>query len=742
VPEAVAPILPTGARASIQRKCAHCEEEERLATKTAPGADPAFTVGEADDPLECEADATAEAVIRRMEGASASGPSVPVPSVQRKCAACLEEERRSAAGAAAASGRTVHAKGGEGRAAPKVPGVPRSVARQLRAGGGGAERLPTPVRGRMESAFGADFSGVRVHTGHAAAAMSRALDARAFTHGRDVYFASGQYEPYSREGGLLLAHELTHVVQQTGPGQVRRAPPKPTAPPSAMPSAGPSDFEMKRQPKSDWTRIYFPKGSSKLSANDKTEIGILKLLLKAGVSVTGYASVEETATVAQDRADVVKAELEKGPNKATVTSAKGNAGATEGTSDLPQARSAEIVEATAKPTVKDCKLKDKGGKLVNPPTQACTALDPKTWTAFQNAHPIAKTAMSEAVGAVTGAPTADDAALLDRFFGAHDAATLATLRTNLGNLQKHVDRVDKVTSCGGSCDTGGCETGSVIAYNNGEVDAKSRLTLCVPSFRARNQNDQVRNLIHETAHGTSPLGGKKGEGSKDVAYRHERMLFHLSAADRLRNSDSYALFALFLHEFRSTAKKGAVPTGISTPSKDDLDKAFTGKEPDALSLALARLEKRLGWSFQWMSGLFGEMADVRKGSTTWTRSWAEDLMKKAAGLFPLTAPPGKPTVDDQARVAAMLDRYERMRLGAKRDLTVGKMAKGVIHWPSSGKKPVVGASLEVGPDFFKATADDQVSLLLQHLAYATREVEKAFVPAYVALAAWIHGKNP
>jgi len=620
--------------------------------------------------------------------------------------------------------------------------VPTSVARALRSGGGPSRGLPAPVRGRMESAFGADFSGVRLHTDPSAAEMSRTLDARAFTHGRDVYFASGQYDPFSREGGLLLAHELTHVVQQTGPGLVRRAPPKPTAPPAAMPAAGSSDFELKRRPKSDWRRIYFAKGSSKLSKEDKTEIGIFKLVLSTSVSVTGFASVEESATVAQDRADAVKDELEKGPDKATVTSAKGNAGAMEGTSDLPQARSAEIVEATAKPGVKDCKLRDKKKKLVNPPTQDCATLDAPTWSAFQKAHPVAKAAMSDAVGALAGAPKPDDEALIDRFFGAHDPATLSTLKTNLGNLQKHVDRLDKVTSCGAECDTGGCERGNVIAYNNGEVDAKSRLTLCVPSFKSLKANDQVRNLIHETAHGTSPLGGKKGKGTRDVAYRHERMLFHLSTADRLRNSDSYALYALFLHEFRTTGRKDAVPKGISTPAKDDLAKAFTGTEPDVISLALARLEKRLGWSVDWMGGLFGEMADVRHKKIAWKDTWAEDLMKEAARLFPLTAPPARPTVDDQARVAAMIDRYLRMRLGAKRDLKVGKMAKGVIHWPSSGKKSVVGASLEVGPDFFKATADDQVGLLLQHLADATRGVEKAFIPAYVTLAAWIHGKNP
>ncbi len=729
--------LAGGQGGPLQRKCAHCEEEEkehaRVATKPAsPGAAPPLTVGEPDDRFEREADATAEAVIRRMEAPATASPAQ--PALRRKCAECEAEERREGELGAPALRR-------KGRGAPGAPGgVPTSVAQGLGAGVSGAHGLPTGVRTRMGAAFSADFGSVRVHTDAAAGRMSRDLGARAFTHGRDVYFAAGQYAPETRDGGLLLAHELTHVVQQAGASVIRRAPPKPTPPPATMPAAQPSDFEMTERPRSDWTRIFFAKGSSTLRSNDRTEIGIYKLILKKSVKVVGYSSVEEAASVAQDRADAVKAELEKGSHKATVTSAVGNAGAMEKTSDLPHARSAEIIEAAGAPAVVDCKVK-KNGKLVHPPTEPCTAMDPKTWSEFQGAHPVANAAMSDAVAAVTGAPSADDEALLDQFFGAHDASTLSTLRTNLGKLQTHVNRLDKITSCGGACDSGKCEKPSVIAYND-DVDAKSTMTLCVPKFKSLNRNDQARNLIHESAHGTSPLSGHAGEGTKDVAYRHERLLFHLSKADKLRNSDSYALFALFVHEARTTGKKGAVPSGIQTPASDKLDKAF-GKQTPALSLALARFEKRLGWCMDDMSQLYGEMVDIRAGKQTWTASWAEDLMKKAASLFPLGAPPATPKVEDLARVAAIIDRYTRMRDGVHhRNLEVDQMAAGVITWASSGKSPVVGSTLQVGPDFFKASADDQVSLLVQHLADATRGVEKSFIPAYVALAEWIHKQNP
>lgn len=74
--------------------------------------------------------------------------------------------------------------------------------------------LPTSLRAFMEERFGADFSVVRVHTDDRAAALSRQLHARAFTVGNHVYFAKGAYQPDSADGRELLAHELTHTIQQ------------------------------------------------------------------------------------------------------------------------------------------------------------------------------------------------------------------------------------------------------------------------------------------------------------------------------------------------------------------------------------------------------------------------------------------------------------------------------------------------------------------------------------------------
>lgn len=76
--------------------------------------------------------------------------------------------------------------------------------------------LPAAERRAAERAFGADFAAVRVHTDVTAANAAQREDAQAFTAGRHIFFAAGQYEPGSEGGRALLYHELAHVLQQTG----------------------------------------------------------------------------------------------------------------------------------------------------------------------------------------------------------------------------------------------------------------------------------------------------------------------------------------------------------------------------------------------------------------------------------------------------------------------------------------------------------------------------------------------
>ena len=101
-------------------------------------------------------------------------------------------------------------------AAQASPSVKPSVANNINRMQGGGTRLPKPVRAYFEPRMGTDFSQVWVHADAHAADTAKSINAKAFTVGRNIAFGAGEYSPDTISGRKLLAHELTHVVQQSG----------------------------------------------------------------------------------------------------------------------------------------------------------------------------------------------------------------------------------------------------------------------------------------------------------------------------------------------------------------------------------------------------------------------------------------------------------------------------------------------------------------------------------------------
>ncbi|WP_143306197.1 eCIS core domain-containing protein [Chitinophaga vietnamensis] len=105
-----------------------------------------------------------------------------------------------------------------------MPAVTNGTAALLDSTKGGGEPLPDRTRSWMEQRFQNNFGQVRIHTDAPAVQLSRDLQANAFTYGQDIYFNAGKFAPDTREGQHLLAHELTHVVQQGQGAQIQRQP--------------------------------------------------------------------------------------------------------------------------------------------------------------------------------------------------------------------------------------------------------------------------------------------------------------------------------------------------------------------------------------------------------------------------------------------------------------------------------------------------------------------------------------
>jgi len=169
-------------------QCAECSKKKVMPQRK-------LTMGALNDSLEREADRVAEQILAAQASPAVSGT---ISSIQRDAGRSSEESQE----------------------------VPASIDQVLASAG---RPLEPVLRQDMEQRFGHDFSKVRVHLDSAAEQSALDIDAKAYTVGHHIVFGTGRYAPASMEGLHLLAHELTHVVQQSGAGstarrQVQRAP--------------------------------------------------------------------------------------------------------------------------------------------------------------------------------------------------------------------------------------------------------------------------------------------------------------------------------------------------------------------------------------------------------------------------------------------------------------------------------------------------------------------------------------
>jgi hypothetical protein len=183
-----------------------------------------LTIGQPGDKYEQEADRVADRVMAMPEPGLATSTianSVQTKSIQRICSECQDETQEESK--QEEEPEQIQAKEENGRVS-ELTTIQRKLAsaddepsssnleNRLNGSKGGGSPLTDEVRNFMEPRFGADFSGVRVHTGSNAVQMNRDVNAQAFAHGSDIYFGAGK----TPGNDALTAHELTHVMQQTG----------------------------------------------------------------------------------------------------------------------------------------------------------------------------------------------------------------------------------------------------------------------------------------------------------------------------------------------------------------------------------------------------------------------------------------------------------------------------------------------------------------------------------------------
>ncbi len=191
----------------VQRKF-----ENRLRAKAAQrmAIQAKLSIGEPNDKYEQEADATAARVVQQINS------SIPSQSQPIQCQELEEDEELQMKPFVQ---RRENLGGGE---------ASTDLESSIQSARGSGQSLDANLQQSMGQAMGADFSGVKVHTDSQSDQLNKSIQAKAFTTGQDVFFRQGAYEPSSRGGQELIAHELTHVVQQNA-GAVQRQAEEPTA---------------------------------------------------------------------------------------------------------------------------------------------------------------------------------------------------------------------------------------------------------------------------------------------------------------------------------------------------------------------------------------------------------------------------------------------------------------------------------------------------------------------------------
>jgi hypothetical protein len=653
---------------SVQSKCESCEKEDKLQKKEE----------DIDKPIEN---------IHRKPIFDSAAETPPDDNLQRKCTACEAEESIQ-------------------RAGDTEGGVSEGFSSQLTATKGGGQAMPSDVKDSMGSAIGADFSNVRVHTDRTASDMSQSIQAQAFTHGNDVYFNEGKYNPASSEGRHLLAHELTHTVQQ-GATTIRRVPDV-------------ADYRITGLYAGRATKpniVFFDFDSAVIDAAENAKIVALAVPPAQGLTLVGKAS-EEGGRVAnwslvRRRINAVRQVLNNNGHTGRVRT-RNESGAGRGDIRYAYNRQVEIIPAGVVSNEVNCATHPN-------PDIDCAATYP-SYANFGGWLGNAQARVQAGIDALA-ANEARIRPLMLRFFGDNTDATKDILVINYTALLNHLqNNVQLQHNCHNRCDPS-CV--SSIAYNI-NVDGAASKTLCPNFFTLPTDDARIETLIHESVHGTGAMGGPP-----DFTYRWARLFgtpnqaVAIDTANAVKNPDSLTFFLREIHAAGST-----LPEAVADDNYVGMDAA----QRRAAFVALGWAQWWLVRDGQLMSQVFGIAVNKqRRGFIRWggtALDWDSRIVHAFHIHFGTRDYPRVPNLTDRNVYAGITDRFMTMRLRLNPAQTFNIAAPGiaVATWDA----PTNTCTLPVA--FFGLPLLTQIHMLLLALAQSTPGISLASAAHYPPFA--------
>jgi hypothetical protein len=697
-----------------------------------------LSIGKSDDEFEKEADQVADTVMRLPDSSAPGHGEMSSPALkkaspvtplylQRLCADCEQQQQ-------GISDTHVQASVGQGSSSHPDHGVEH----QLKTPSGGSH-VPHQVRHRSESVLGADLSHVRVHDDVHANSLARRINARAFTHGNNIWLGSGE-----SDGDMgLMAHELTHTVQQ---GATQRSP---------QIQKLDDDFRITGLSREgDSSKIYFAAGGASIPGSEYSKLSALATPASQNLTLFGYSSEEgsdagNSALIDRRIAGVSQALFRRG-HRATRTPRARLTDST-GQMDYRSMRAVEVLPTPAPvsgvpvdpvPSIDNCAgpaplPDDSCGTTLRPCSNSpadATACGSSFTTAFSLASNWIVTAVSNLASTDAAMVTRTDALLAQLFPG----VARSTVLTNLISIMVQVLNSPMQHRCHNDCDSG-CDR---PAYNSGVgVGAGGAVTTLCPGFI--NGTDTTFNaevLVHESTHGTS------GVNTEDLGYGSSRLVANMTGPDALRNTDSYVLLIRLLHS------PGSVTIGPDPSIRDDVVGMNAVEESQARS-AVAYMESWLNYGSFDSALMYAALNRSVPPATQWSHEGSDQtheipLLHQLSSLFGLTDPGAAapfdntslPGEEDKNRIAAIHDRYSRMYSSVDREkLTVTKGS--TASWSADSDGFILQNSLTVAAPFFALNLENQVLHLIRMMAQGLPDISAPYVDAYASAANHIRRKR-
>ena len=534
-----------------------------------------LVVGQAHDPFEQEADRAADRVMRigDPEMPLAAGPL----RVSRKCSACEDEAETLQTKATRLVESTAHE-------------APEIVQKVLRSPG---QPLDGPARAFFEPRFGYDFGGVRVHTDSQAAASARRISALAYTVGKDIVFGAGEYAPGTQAGRRIIAHELTHTIQQSNGDK---------APVTQF-----SGMKTEEAPSSQCSASFDDSGVAVIRRMVSKDYPKIHSNLTYGIfdwAITD-AEAHEVIVILKalndvDLADTV-AEMEK---EGLVDRLFDNVSYAD-----------RFAEAVTLQRIQNVRVQavTKSGATTVTVTGSCKVDQQKAMAdKIKDTKDWAKKS-KEAVSDFIAAPAAaaNTAALLNKHFFHNEnnppGLTVAQQTSKAANIRDGFEKIELQANplpnvCASPVDPQ-CTT-LAAAY----VPAnKSAVMFCQPFFSYGPIN-QTYFLFHELTHVYA--------GVSDRGYGDERVFSYLPPDSAIDNADSYALFAVDV-----LGKTGGAAAVRGAPPQDE----FT----DCSDLQKAIIKRSFAFASRMITRALGALGDVNPASLQLRQGWLNTHFKTA-----------------------------------------------------------------------------------------------------------------